>query len=180
MWMPWFTLPTSYRDPDATDLWWVDLHFPLWSIGLAFILRRFYPHLSLRILFGLSFWVAWFISLTSLILLGWCCLAFQRLAPGLGIIFITVSSDGFLAAPLLLSIPRRVGRTMYGCLAYLSHVLLLTFSSAEQTGSLRRDCLHQKHETLAYSQISVMFFLNLLDHIDGKAYRESRTSTTST
>ena len=28
--------------------------FPLWSMALALILQRFYPHLSLRTLFGLS------------------------------------------------------------------------------------------------------------------------------
>jgi inner membrane protein len=85
--------------------------FPLWSMGLAFILRRLYPHLSLRILFGLSLLgcvVHIFFDLVNSfgVVLLW---PFSNWRPELGIIFIIdLFLTGFLAAPLLLSIPRQM------------------------------------------------------------------------
>ena len=85
--------------------------FPLWSIALAFILRRFYPQLSLRILFGLSFLgcvVHIFFDLVNSfgVVLLWPASDWR---PELGIIFIIdLFLTGLLAAPLLLSISRKI------------------------------------------------------------------------
>jgi len=85
--------------------------FPLWSMGLALILRRFYPHLSLRTLFGLTLLgcvVHIFFDLVNSfgVVLLW---PFSDWRPELGIIFIIdLFLTGFLATPLLLSIPRQM------------------------------------------------------------------------
>jgi membrane-bound metal-dependent hydrolase YbcI (DUF457 family) len=87
--------------------------FPIWSFGLALILRRFYPRLGLRMLFGLS-------------LLGAAVHVFFDLINSFGVVLLWPLSDwrpelaivfiidpfltGLLAAPLLLGLHRRMRR----------------------------------------------------------------------
>jgi inner membrane protein len=84
--------------------------FPFWSIVLTFILKRFYPHLSLRVLFGLSLLgcaVHIFFDLVNSfgVVLLW---PISDWRPELGIIFIIdLLLTGLVAAPLLFSISRR-------------------------------------------------------------------------
>ncbi|MBI3597609.1 MAG: metal-dependent hydrolase [Nitrospirae bacterium] len=84
---------------------------PLWSLGLALILRRFYPRLGFGRLFGLTLlgaFVHLFFDLVNsfgLVLL-W---PFSDWRPELAIIFIIdLVLTGLLAAPLLLAVFRRL------------------------------------------------------------------------
>jgi hypothetical protein len=84
---------------------------PIWITALTFILRRFYPNHRLRTLFGLSFLgcsVHLFFDLVNSfgVVLFW---PISDWRPELAIVFIIdLSLTGLLAAPLLISISKRI------------------------------------------------------------------------